>query len=430
MPDALSALSMLAPLPSLPTAGGGDANALADASGGFADVLASVFAPAGAAPVQFAPAQTRTGAVEGEAAASGRSTPKAGHGMIDAGIQPPSPAHGRATPTVAPAISPSAEAASAAATPADASADPAPLDAETDAVAPIAGAVATPDTEAAESTEAQGRNASATAAGAKLPEALALAGMTPTSPARRATTDRVRTEVQPNTPGAQTDTTSEEAALPTPAPDPAAGPVDAATVNKDAAAVGTPAAAEDAAEKASGPEASAPSAPAAGETAARETSEAVRTAGPASPIAARAGAETTAALAAQIVKKLDGQNTRFDVLLTPEGLGRVDVTVHIGRDGAVSAAFAFDQPQAASQLGARADELRQALQQAGFEVGRDALSFSNGDRSGGDGRAWQDRAPQRGAFAALFDDGEAQPAALSASPRYGRSLRLGVDLKV
>lgn len=150
----------------------------------------------------------------------------------------------------------------------------------------------------------------------------------------------------------------------------------------------------------------------------------------ASPAAARASAETTAALAAHIVKRLDGQNTRFDVLLTPEGLGRVGVTVHIGRDGAVSAAFSFDQPQAAAQVSARSEELRQSLLQAGFDVSRDAFSFSGGDRGQERQQAFDDRQPARGAFGALFDDGSAESAAPSALPTYGRSLRLGLDLRV
>ncbi|WP_414530985.1 hypothetical protein, partial [Nodularia chucula] len=43
--------------------------------------------------------------------------------------------------------------------------------------------------------------------------------------------------------------------------------------------------------------------------------------------------ETTAHLAAQIARSLDGKSTRFDMVLTPEDLGRVDVSLEIGDDG-------------------------------------------------------------------------------------------------
>ncbi|MCG2662466.1 hypothetical protein, partial [Brevundimonas sp.] len=44
----------------------------------------------------------------------------------------------------------------------------------------------------------------------------------------------------------------------------------------------------------------------------------------------RATIETTAHLAAQIARKLEGRSTRFDMVLTPEDLGRVDVSLEIG----------------------------------------------------------------------------------------------------
>lgn len=146
----------------------------------------------------------------------------------------------------------------------------------------------------------------------------------------------------------------------------------------------------------------------------------------------RASAETTAQLAAQIVRKLEGQHTRFDVSLTPEGLGRVEVAVRIAQDGALSAAFNFDQPQSAADVGARAGELRQALQQAGFEVPREALSFTSGDdrRSGGSPHqqdSGRRNAPQNTGFDA-FLNGEPDP--FAALPSSARSLRLGLDVRV
>lgn len=99
----------------------------------------------------------------------------------------------------------------------------------------------------------------------------------------------------------------------------------------------------------------------------------------------RATVETTAQLAAQIARKLEGRSTRFDMVLTPEDLGRVDVSLEIGKDGQLSARLAFDNPAAAADLKGRADELRRQLQDAGFQVAGDALDFSQRDPSAGGG---------------------------------------------
>lgn len=99
----------------------------------------------------------------------------------------------------------------------------------------------------------------------------------------------------------------------------------------------------------------------------------------------RATVETTAQLAAQMARKLEGRSTRFDMVLTPEDLGRVDVSLEIGKDGQLSARLAFDNPAAAADLKGRADELRRQLQEAGFQVAGDALDFSQRDPSAGGG---------------------------------------------
>lgn len=103
------------------------------------------------------------------------------------------------------------------------------------------------------------------------------------------------------------------------------------------------------------------------------------------PTLSRATVETTAQLAAQMARKLEGRSTRFDMVLTPEDLGRVDVSLEIGKDGQLSARLAFDNPAAAADLKGRADELRRQLQEAGFQVAGDALDFSQRDPSAGGG---------------------------------------------
>lgn len=111
----------------------------------------------------------------------------------------------------------------------------------------------------------------------------------------------------------------------------------------------------------------------------------------------RATIETTAQLAAQITGRLAGQSTRFELGLTPEGLGRVDVTLDIDSDGQLSARLAFDNPLAATELRGRADDLRRQLEDAGFTVARDALEFSS--RDGSSGRGTDQRQQRAAAYA-------------------------------
>lgn len=90
----------------------------------------------------------------------------------------------------------------------------------------------------------------------------------------------------------------------------------------------------------------------------------------------RATIETTIQIAARIVRQLEAKQTRFDMVLTPEDLGRVEVSLDIDADGQLAARLAFDNPAAAADLRGRADELRRQLTDAGFQLAGDALEFS------------------------------------------------------
>jgi len=92
----------------------------------------------------------------------------------------------------------------------------------------------------------------------------------------------------------------------------------------------------------------------------------------------RATIDATAQIAAQIIRKLDGRSTRFEMALTPDDLGRVDVKLEIDAEGRLAARMAFDNP-AAADLRGRADELRRQLQDAGFHVPDDAFEFAERD---------------------------------------------------
>lgn len=147
---------------------------------------------------------------------------------------------------------------------------------------------------------------------------------------------------------------------------------------------------------------------------------------------ARATIETTAQLSAQIVRKLEGRYTRFELALTPEGLGRVDVSLDIDADGQLAARLAFDNPAAAIDLRGRADELRRQLEDAGFRVASDGLDFAERDASSGGGFDRGQNQHGNRAFAgasrlaAQADDTVAVPSSwikLNLTPR-------GVDMKV
>ena len=123
-----------------------------------------------------------------------------------------------------------------------------------------------------------------------------------------------------------------------------------------------------------------------------------QTAAPAFPLGmmstlSQATIETTTRLAAQIAARLEGRSTRFDMVLTPEDLGRVEVSLEIDETGQLAARLAFDNPAAAADLRGRADELRRQLQDAGFQIAGDGLDFSHreGARGGEAGGGFERR---------------------------------------
>ena len=143
----------------------------------------------------------------------------------------------------------------------------------------------------------------------------------------------------------------------------------------------------------------------------------------------RATVETTALIAAQIQNRLNGRSTRFEMALTPEGLGRVDVSLEIDSDGRLAARLAFDNPAAATELRGRADELRRQLEQAGLHLDNDALQFTERDpSSAGQGFGGFDR--RAFSRASSLHDQADQPALEPASWQTLSLTRDRVDLKV
>lgn len=151
--------------------------------------------------------------------------------------------------------------------------------------------------------------------------------------------------------------------------------------------------------------------------------------------APKADAQTVSQLSARIVQTVTGAKSSFDLTLHPEGLGDVQVKVSVDRNGAVTAAMSFNNPQAAAELGARAGDLRDALSQAGFTVADNGLSFNmsgQGQSGAGQGGWSQGADPSAGrAFLAARDNSEDLLAAVSqAAANLQRPSAAGLDIRI
>lgn len=174
----------------------------------------------------------------------------------------------------------------------------------------------------------------------------------------------------------------------------------------------------------------APEAPAPAVGVAQAATPAVVIAAQAAATPVRGAPETVAHLAAQMIQRLDGQTTRFDLTLNPQSLGRVDVRIEIGAKGALRARMAFDDAATAQEMSGRHTELRAALQSAGFDVPEGALSF---DVASGGGGAFAERQDaDHGAtpvFQNLADTADQTPAAAIRN-YFSAAGPTGVDIRI
>jgi hypothetical protein len=100
------------------------------------------------------------------------------------------------------------------------------------------------------------------------------------------------------------------------------------------------------------------------------------------PTAARA-APVASQVAQQIVRRANGDNTRFELRLDPPELGKIQVRLDVSRDHKVTAVVSADNPQALNELSRGARDLQQALQSAGLDLSDDRLSFDLSNQQGG-----------------------------------------------
>jgi flagellar hook-length control protein FliK len=156
----------------------------------------------------------------------------------------------------------------------------------------------------------------------------------------------------------------------------------------------------------------------------------------AAPTAAAAGqgGAIVSQIADQVIRKVDGKSTSFDIALNPAGLGQVNVKVQIDASGQISASLSFNNPHAAAEAQSRAGDLQQALQHAGFNLSQNGLSF--GSNGAGAGFAGQNNQSQGGSSrptsqAANSPASDTLAAATAASLASGSaSASSGVDIRI
>lgn len=113
-------------------------------------------------------------------------------------------------------------------------------------------------------------------------------------------------------------------------------------------------------------------------------------------------APAAAQVAREIVRRFDGESTKFELRLDPPELGRVEVRLEVSRDHKVTAVVSADSPQALTELARHARELEQTLQSAGLELNDNGLSFdlrqsrddADGAAEGGGEHANDDAQPE------------------------------------
>ena len=92
----------------------------------------------------------------------------------------------------------------------------------------------------------------------------------------------------------------------------------------------------------------------------------------------------------EIVRRFQGESTRFELRLDPPELGRIEVRLDVSRDNRVTAIVSADNPQALTDLVRHARELEQSLQAAGLELSENGLSFDLRQQSDTSRQAEQD----------------------------------------
>ena len=110
-----------------------------------------------------------------------------------------------------------------------------------------------------------------------------------------------------------------------------------------------------------------------------------------------AATDPGAQIAIQISRAISAQTQRFSIKLDPPELGRIDVRLHFGRDGAVRASVAVERPDTLDLLQKDVQSLERALRDAGTDPNKLSLNFSLQGENGGEQSARDENDAQSGA---------------------------------
>jgi flagellar hook-length control protein FliK len=130
------------------------------------------------------------------------------------------------------------------------------------------------------------------------------------------------------------------------------------------------------------------------------------------------------------MRAMEGQQ-RFEIRLSPETLGRIDVRLDIGEDGGVKAHIVVDRADTLGLLQRDARTLERAFEQAGLKTGDGALQFSLGGQSqGGQNAGGQDQEPGRRPSGDLQDRADASARDIAAAIRSLGVSAGGLDIRI
>ena len=166
--------------------------------------------------------------------------------------------------------------------------------------------------------------------------------------------------------------------------------------------------------------------------------------GPAAPPDAKPGAAAQRTVLTDVavgrvpieigLRSLDGSN-QFEIRLSPEELGRVDVKLDIDKSGEVRAHLVVERPEALALLTRDRAQLERAFEQAGLRPGDGGIAFSLRDGSAGEGgRSMKDGSRQgqagRGPASPGRDDIAGAQSAGAVLPRAILSRLGALDLRI
>jgi len=84
---------------------------------------------------------------------------------------------------------------------------------------------------------------------------------------------------------------------------------------------------------------------------------------------------TTQMIAVQIQKNAGAQISKMKIQLMPEELGKLDINLQFDKDGSIKAHLVAEKSETLSMLQKDSNQLQKILQDAGFNVSQDSLSF-------------------------------------------------------